>query len=874
MKPTPQPARWIVFLLEHLASPESLEEVQGDLIELHATWVVKYGGLLAAWKYFCTVLTLLRPLRKARILLSAASILNLKMLHHYFNVVFRNISRRKAFSIVNIAGLSLGLTCCLLIFLYVKDELSYDRFHTNIDQFYQLTCHRIEGDGTEEKFALAAMVQGPAFKSEIPEIQTFVRTKKDQLVVKNNNDLFREDVLWADDNFFSVFSFPLASGNPENSLSDMHSIVLTEEIALKYFGTTDVLGKPMTLQVDGDFTTFMVSAVAKGSPQNSTIKFKVLLPFSFLEETRPDNGWHWVSFPTYFVLAPQADPQAVAAKMKDVYQTQARAEIDEMVTMGYANTTVWGLQPFSEMHLNTEFRGTPEGSNPIYSYILSGIALFILLIACINFINFSIAQSLRRSKEIGIRKVIGGQRNELALQFLSESFSLCFIAFLIAMVMTELALPTFNELSDKELSLRYLLDSRLVIGAIVLFFATGFGAGIYPALVLSGFNPVKALTNRLQFSGKNYLSRNLVVAQFSLATFLIIATLFIYAQFDFITRKDLGYNDRHLVEIINSRAAMDMTLTRTLKTELARLQGVENVAPKNIGRFQGPTQVEGKEFQATYERVDEDYVPTMQLEVLMGRNFSKDFPSDSVDAVLVNQAFVREAGWKDPIGKTVDRMNIPGWGNKKVTVVGVVKDYHFESLKEKIKPELFTYEPKLPLGKFLIRIGADHVQKTLTSVEAVFLKMFPYDSYQYTFRDEMNRRHYQAENRWKQIITIGAVLAIFISCIGLFGLTALTAERRTKEIGLRKVMGASATQIVGLISGDFIKLVAISFIVAVPVVWYSIFLWLQTFAYRIDINPWFFAFAGGVTLLIAFLTIATQAVRAALSNPVKSLKSE
>jgi len=869
----PAPPRWAENFLRWYCAPHLLEEVAGDLQEEFYFNVKRFGKAKARREYILDVIRFIKPFAIKR-RSSKPSNPTTGMIHHYTSIALRNLSRHKVFSAINITGLSLGLACCVLILLYTKDEVSYDRFHSNIDNIYQLTCTRIEKDGKEEKFAIAAMVEGPAFKKEVPEINEFVRVKRESLTIKNNGEIFNENIVWADENFFRVFSFPIISGDPKSILTDLHSLVLTEETALKFFNTTDALGRSLDIKVDGDFETFIVSGITSKPPLNSTIKFDILLSFNYLEEIHPDNGWHWVSFPTYFTINPHSNIKTISIKMEKVYRTQATSEIDEMIQMGYGNTTSWGLQPFSNMHLNTDFKGTPESSDPIYSYILSGIACFILLIACINFINLAVAQSLKRSKEIGIRKVMGGQRNQLIRQFLCESFLLCLIAFLLAIVMAEIALPLFNELSNKQLNLLYLLDLKLVIGFTSLFFFTGFAAGVYPAIVLSGFNPAKSLYNRMKYMGKNYLAKSLVVVQFALATFLIIATLFIYQQFEYMTKKNLGYNDRNLIELTIDKAIMDNDLMRTLKTEFSRIPGVEMVAPRNVGRFQGPTQAAGKEFQAIYEHVDEDFTPTLEIPVVTGRNFSKEYPSDPVNSVLVNEAFVREAGWGDPIGKTVDHMNIPGWGEKKMTIVGVVKDHHFESLKEKIKPEIFTYDPRLPLGKFLIRIKSDHIPETLKSMERLFLKMFPYDSFQYSFKNEMNQNNYKAENQWRQIISIAAVLAIFISCIGLFGLTALNAERRTKEIGIRKVLGASITQIIGLISKDFIKLIIISFVIVLPVVWYSIDRWLRNFAYSIEIRLWVFVFAGMLALLIALLTISIQALRAAMANPIKSLRIE
>jgi putative ABC transport system permease protein len=793
------------------------------------------------------------------------------MFKNYFKIAWRNLSRNKALSFINIAGLSIGLACCMLIFLYTKDEVSYDRFHEKKDSLFRLTCDIIEKDGKQTKFGLAAMVEGPAFKQEVPEIKDFVRVKDDEFIIKNGNETFTEKVLFVDDNFFSVFSFPLVEGNAKTVLSGLNSIVLSKETAIKYFGTAQAIGKTLELDINNKFEPFTVSGIAKESPQNSSIKFKMLLPFKFHEKTDPETGWLWLSYPTYLVMDPKTNLNVVVAKMQKVYDSKAHDEIIDAAKHGDEGTKFnWGAQPMLQMHLDTKTEGTTDASSPVYSYILTGIAIFILLIACINFVNLTVAQSLKRSKEIGIRKVVGGQRSQLVRQFLGESFMLCSIAFVLAIIIAQSVLPLFNNLANKNLSLSYLLDFKLVASFIGLFLLTGVAAGFYPALVLSGFDPVKTLYNRGVFSGKNYLSKSLVVVQFALATFLIITTLFIYAQFDFLTHTDLGYNDKNLLEVTVGQGR-NKPLMDLFKNEFAKQPGVTMVAPRMGGEWVTSARAGGKEFDVKYEHIDENYLPTLQLPLLAGRNFSKDFPADSTHSVLVNEEFAKQAGWKNPIGKTVDFLN----GNAcNFTVVGIVKDFHFESLKEKIKPQLFSAQQNLPFGKFYIRINPGNIPQTLKSIEKTYRTLIPNHPFQYAYKDDLNYKNYEAENKWKQIISSSAMLTIFISCIGLFGLTMLTVQKRTKEIGVRKVLGASVLQVSALVSRNFIALVLIAFIIAIPAAWYATSSWLQNFAYRINIHWWVFAFAALLTIIIALITVSFQAIKAAIANPVKSLRTE
>ncbi|HEX8532400.1 MAG TPA: FtsX-like permease family protein, partial [Cytophagales bacterium] len=504
---------------------------------------------------------------------------------------------------------------------------------------------------------------------------------------------------------------------------------------------------------------------------------------------------------TFVVLAPQTDYRALVPGMNQVYRRRAKDQLRELKErFDFKARISYGLQPFPRMHLEPEYEltnGMAHGSDPLYSYILGGIALFILLIACINFVNLTVAQSLKRAKEIGIRKVVGGRRSQLVGQFLSESFAVTFIAFGVGLALALLALPVFNQLANKRLSLSYLLDAQLVAGYVGLLLLTGLAAGFYPALVLSGFDPVQTLYQRTRLIGKNYLAKGLVVVQFSLATFLIIAAVVIYRQFNYLTSKPLGYDDKHLL-VVNLGRAADEKLVNRFKQELAREPSIAVVAAKS-GGFGTTGKVGDQRLDFAYDRIDENYLRALRIPLVKGRGFSTAFPADSTRSIVVNQAFVRAAGWKDPIGKTVFDANGNG---KHLTVVGVVRDYHYASLKEKIGPQLFTVEPNFPLSDLWIKVRPGDVPRTLKTIQRTFRELHPFVPFRYEFKDESNRRQYEAEAKWKQIIAFGAVLTIFISCIGLFGLATFAAERRTKEIGIRKVLGASVAQIAALLSGD------------------------------------------------------------------------
>ena len=801
------------------------------------------------------------------------------MFKNYFKIALRNLARNKIYSFINIAGLSIGLACAMLIILYVKDEVSYDRFHKNVNNIYRITTQGIDKNGVKgRKDPNTGYLQGPRFAQNIPDIKSFVRVQSGNENIKTGTEVNDQDLLYVDSSFFDVFSFPLISGNRHTCLTDPLSVVISEETAKKQFGTTDAIGKIIMLKDDSVFVPHQVTAVAKKCPQNSSIKFEMLLP---IKESKEDanNSENWFNFflNTFVVFNPHTNIQAVESKMNKFYQENSKEAITSLRAKFGDDVDNWKslyfLQPFLDMHMSTELpaqNGLSDASNPMYSYILSGIALFVLLIACINFVNLTVARSVKRAKEIGIRKVVGGDRRQLIIQFLGESFLLCIIAFALAIGLVELIIPVFNDLSNKSLALSYLFDTKLVAGYILLFILTSLLAGFYPALVLSGYNPVQTLYSRFNLAGKNYLQKSLVVLQFALASFLIIATFTIYKQFNFLTTEKLGYDDTNIVRVNKGFKTHDEAWL--FKNQLLKDPNIISVAPRNGGSWGTIARLSNDStIQFDYETVDESYLPTLKIPLVQGRNFSPDFPSDSSNSVLVNETFVKQAGWKNPIGQTI---NFWYDNNKKYTVVGVVKDYHYTSLNQKIGPEVFTMKKDNNYGQVFIKIKPNTGASSLKTIQKTFKQLFPISPYGYVFMNEQNRKNYEAEAKWKQIMLFGAILTIFISCIGLFGLSVLSAEKRTKEIGIRKVLGASVQRVVTILSKDFLKLVFISLIIAIPAAWIAANKWLENYPYRISLSWWLFASAGILVILIALITVSFQAIRAAIANPAKSLRIE
>lgn len=801
------------------------------------------------------------------------------MLKNYLKIALRTLAQSKVYSVINITGLSIGLAAAMLIMLYTKDEVSYDGFHANNPNIYRITFKSVNPAGVlENNSGITGYLPGPKFSAGTPEIEAFTRYRQHRNDVKLGDQVASQDVYQADPDFFRIFSFRLLSGNPLRALSQPRSVVISEEMAEKHFGTVNALGKTMLFKDSFDenaaFEPFVVTGVAAKCPQNSSIQFDFLQPLPVSESQKQGEAWFNSSLNTFVKLTPGANTKAVSTTMNRIYQSDARDAMKSVAEKyGLKNKRYYGLQPFTAIHLDPQLNaenGLVNGSKPLFSYVLSGIALFILLIACINFINLTVARSLKRAKEIGVRKVVGGGRYQLAAQFLGESFVLCFAAFVLAILLVESVLPTFNSLANKALALSYLFDWQLIAGYIVLFVLTALLAGFYPAVVLSGYDPVKTLYSRFNFSGRNYMQKILVVLQFALASFLIIVTLTMRSQFNFLTNMELGYDDRNLITV--EKQNLTRPEAQLLTDELLKSQSIEAVTPKNGGLWGTMARINGEtDMEFSYETVGANYLSVLKIPLVQGRELSGALATDSTKAVLVNETFVKKAGWKKPLGQEVDFWYNPG---EKYTVVGVVKDYHFQSLTSNIRPQLFTMKPGNTFGKVFIRIKPGTESASLAHIGKTFRKLFPLVPYTYQFVGEANLKSYESEAKWKEIMLFGAVLTIFISCIGLFGLATLAAERRTKEIGIRKVLGASIAGIVALLSTDFVKLVAVSFVLSFPAAYYAMQKWLENYPYKVEMSAWIFLSASGLSLLIALFTVSFQSVRTALMNPVKSLRTE
>jgi len=801
------------------------------------------------------------------------------MLTNYFKVAIRNLSRNKMLSVVNIAGLATGLACVMLIVLFVKDEWSFDRFHKNAKDIYRLVQTTTDTAGKEWRSGNTGLPHGPVFAGGIPEIENYCRIKGWDMTVKKGNEGIESKVLFADTSVFSIFSFDVVSGNAADMLKGKNAVVLTEAAAAKYFGSEDPVGKNVEIEVEEEFETFSVSGVVKTPPLNSSLQFDMLIPF---EKQNPTDAaelnsqmsnWHSLYLNTFFLLKKGADAKAVEKKLWPVYLASDAKAWNEYQQQNKGAQRQYLLQPFLAIHLDQGFyasNGLSNWSDATNSYVLSGLAVLILVIACINFINIAVAKSLQRGKEIGIRKVSGGSKKQVMFQFLTESFVLTTIAFFAALLLAQLVLPFFNTISSKQFSFVYLIQPGTIAVFAGLNILVSFMAGFYPAFVASGFRPVHTLYSRLKLSGKNYFGKSLVVLQFAIAASLIIGTIIFNLQFRYITTTDLGYNDSNMIHLQFpwDKAAQ----LKQLKNELLKDPAIVSVGTKSGDRNATVFEINGKKTDWTYyEHMDDHFLQTLNIPLAKGRYLSYTNVADTVSNCLVNEAFVAAYldKTKDPIGQTIGTD-----GDEKVNVVGVVKNYHSADFKEKIAPIFYSLDKSGDLLNTYIKFQPGKEKAAADILTRTYRSILPYSTLEYYYMQDWLMLRYESDTQWKKMVSFAAFIAIFIAALGLFALTALSVQQRIKEIGIRKVLGASVAHIGYIISKDFIILVTIALLIASPVSYWLMNKWLQDFAYRIDISWWVFALAGLAALSVALATISVQAIKAAVANPVKSLRSE
>ncbi len=872
--PRPVGPHWAKRLLHIACAPHRVDELEEDLDELFQQRVEQVGLRKARWRYVRDVLSLMRPSMMKRKLseseYSKPLLLHPDMIRNYFKIAWRNLIRNKAFSGINIVGLALGMACSLLILLWVQDERSMDGFHTNGKQLYQV-YERQQYDGKIEADYLTQGLLADELKRVIPEVQYASSMEWNNPVTFEAGDKINKmEGTFAGADFFNMFSYPLLQGTPGTALNAPNGIAISRKMADQFFGSPEkAIGQQIRYENKDDL---QVTAVFENLPANSSQQFDFLRPWeAYVKVNEWVSNWNNTNPFTLLQLRPGADPVKVAAKIKDfVYRYKAKDK---------RFITELGLQPYPEKYLNATFKnGQLDGGRIEYVRLFSLVAIFILLIACINFMNLATARSTKRAKEVGVRKVVGAVRSALVGQFVGEAMLLTFFSICIAVLLVTLILPAFNSLTGKQL---FLPISQPAFWATLLglFVLTGFIAGSYPAFFLSSLSPIRVLKGSLRFgAGATTFRKGLVVFQFVLSVMLIVGMIVMYRQTDFVQTKNLGYNRKNLVYV---PLEGDLTQKYSLfKEEAGKTPGVLSISqmrgtPTVIAHHNGDFTWPGKDPNVATSFADTpvgyDFVKTMNLTLKEGRDFSKTFGTDSV-GFLVNETALAKIGYKNGIGSPIGQPLM--WGRKQGTIIGVLKNFHFNSMHQTIEPLIIRLDEKRQWGTILVRIEAGKTKEALASLERVCKELNPKFPFTYQFSDQEYAKLYKSEQVVSQLANYFAFLAIFISCLGLFGLATFTAEQRTKEIGVRKVLGASVGSVVTLLSTDFLKLVLIAIIIASPIAWYVMDKWLQGFAYKIDLAWWMFGLAGFLAIAIALLTVSFQSIKAALMNPVRSLRSD
>jgi putative ABC transport system permease protein len=825
------------------------------------------------------------------------------MVRNYIKIAWRNLIRNKVSSIINISGLAIGLACVLLIGMYVKDELSYDRFFKKSDRIYRVN---LDGKMGNDQFIVGHTPPpaGAALLNNFPEIESYTRMflPGDEIIHYESkgqkSSLTEKNVLVVDSNFLKFFSYPLIAGDAKTCLNGVNSLVITQKAAKKYFGDASPIGK--TLTFDEYSTPFTITAILKDIPKQSSLQFDVLQSTASVPAVKYFGwSWVWLQMGTYVKLRDNVPTDAASiAKLESKFPRMVALQAasafkrvgqpwDEFKRKGGK----WDLklQPIADLHLHSANIGTRyfQQGDIKYVYIFSAIALFIMLLACVNFMNLATAQSAKRAKEVGIRKVLGSIRKQLIGQFLTEALLYSLFAALVAVLIVVLVLPAFNQLADKTLSAQVFLNIKTWLAIFSLVLITGLLAGSYPAFFLTSFKPVSILKGSGLFkgNGSGFFTRNaLVVFQFTVSTVLIICTIIVYKQLVYNQTKDLGFSKENIVILSNTGRLG--TNEESLRQELLKLPQVANASissglpaeasfgdtytpetnPGNVNG--GSTNIDLSSFM-----VDDAFIPTLKLKMVSGRAFSKDF-TDSA-SVILNETAVKQIGWKNPIGKTII---YPGNNDQKFTVIGVIKDFNTESFHSDISPFALFYTTsktyRIKYSYITVRIKPGNYAETLISIQTKWKEIAPNLPFDYKFMDAEFDALYRSDQTMGKVFTVFTALSLVVACLGLLGLAMFTAERRMKEIGIRKVLGASVQNVVTMLSTDFLKLIIVASVIAFPIAWYAMNKWLQDFAFRTDVSWWVFALASGIIMAIALITISFQSLKAGLTNPVDSLRSE
>ncbi|HYF04460.1 MAG TPA: ABC transporter permease [Patescibacteria group bacterium] len=808
------------------------------------------------------------------------------MFKSYFIIAFRNLIRHKGFTAINIAGLALGITACLLIGLFVYDEVQYDKFVPDGERIYRVVVERSTPIGNEIS-PRTPPIYAPVLQQDVPEVETSVRTMEilsKNLLESGDKKLYVENGMYTGANFFTIFPLAFKYGSINDALQERNSIVLSEELATRFFGNENPVGREMTMEKE----SFLVRGVLKNSDAKFHLKLHYLLPIESAQlPTERMNVWYWSQFNTYVKLKKGASAHAAEATFQQIAKKNVPPVLGEM---NHTNTPIF--QPLHDIYLHSaDFKiDMAQRGNIVYVKALSAIAMFILLIACFNFVNLATAKSLQRAKEVGIRKTLGASRKQLIFQFLGEAVFLTVFSVIISAALVEILLPTLNDFTGKTLTFQAFKNSQIILLLIGLTFTIGILAGLYPAAVLSGFQPVKVLKGTSASDGEPgktpWLRQGLIVTQFIVSVFLIISAMTVFKQVNFLHNKDLGFS-KEQVMFFPMRSENTFKNWETFKNELQRAPGIQSVSigygfPGDMvagDRIIVPAGGERKQHSVTQILTDHDYIKTLGLKLSAGRDFSEEFATDKDHAYIINETAVKQFGFSSPENAIGKLLEWPVWNDRNPDslkigqIVGVVKDFHYKSLFDKLEPAVIQIFPEA-YWKVAVKLETKNIESAMAHVQKVWNQFSPDFPIEYTFLDKNFEVMYKAEDKLQSLLWIFTGIAIFVACLGLFGLATYSAQRRKKEIGIRKVLGASISNIVIILTKELLRLVIIANIIAWPLAWFMMDGWLQNFAYRISINFDVFLLASAVTVLIAFVTISTQAFKAGSANPVDNLRTE
>lgn len=882
----PRPPRWARWLLTRLHPDDTLEEVEGDLDELYAYWhgrgpTGRAGQTQATFRYLLNVISVLplfvRRRKCKQEYYHSPSILSPAMIRNYVKTAYRNLLKNRVYSVINSVGLSVGLTCSTLIALWVYDELSYDTFNQNYDRIFRVTTTKKTENGLST-FARTGALVANTLNDNYPEVEQTVRLRRrEEVVLRGGKQTLESNIIFADPSFFNVFSYRLIRGNPATALVEPYSMILTESTARNYFGDKDPIGQTLTVFLydsTGRGANYKITGIIPDPPRNAHFTFSMLGSFRTLEVFKPTilttEGWNEQGFYTYLLLKKGVDHQAFAAKIAHLYAQHTGDRQTDYIS---------NLQPLADIHLRSDLKEEIADTGTIDQiYIFSTIGLFILLLAGINYANLATARSVGRAKEVGIKKVVGALKSQLILSYLVESTLIALLALSLSSLVSWLVLPFFNQFTGKDLALT---DSPLLLFFLIgITVFLGLLSGLYPAFVLSAFKPVSVLKGPFKSSTKGIVLRqSLVVTQFVITMLLISGIVVIYIQMSYIRHKDLGYDKEALLflnvngnadvvqryEAFRAELAFDPLIGGVTASTSSILYGLDAVEARTIDRAGKPVRAMTSRFL-----VDANYLGVYGMKLLAGKNFKPQAPGDTSQSVIVNERALKQFGWQhaaDAIGKPFRVYDQTG------TIIGVVRNFHVNSLQHAIEP-LAIFQRTAYFNRITVRIDQRQTSQTVALIERVWAKHFPNALFDYHFYDLALAERYRAEERFSTILSAFSALSLLIACLGLYGLISFATLQKTKEIGIRKIVGASVGEIVVLLLSDFLKPVVVAGLIAGPVAWYLMHGWLQNFAYRIDLSWWMFVGAGLLVLLIALLTVSFQSIKAALVNPVKSLRSE